>query len=238
MSQNNVELSIVLPSYLEAENLRLLLPRVKRTVEEIGCNFEILIIDTMEALDTTEEACKEYGATYIKRKGGNTYGHAIITGINMAQGKYTIFMDADGSHSPEFIKKLFAKKGDKTIVIASRYTDGGYTENNKSQVFMSKTLNVIYSIVLSLPYKDISNSYKLYDTKLLKSIHLRCKNFDIVEEIIYKIVRQNKSINVIELPYSFKKRMFGETKRNLFAFILGFVITLINLKLSVYSIHK
>jgi len=219
-----------MPCYLEEENLRLLLPRLVKELTTIGDTFEILIIDTMQPMDNTKDVCNANKATYILRETGNNYGDAIRTGIKYAQGEYTIFMDADGSHSPEFVHNLYKYKNEYDIVIASRYITGGSTDNNRLLILMSYITNITYSIVLNLHYKDISNSFKLYKTSSLKELTLRCKNFDIVEEILYKIKKYHKEINVLEIPYSFKERMFGHTKRNLFFFILTYIITIIRLR--------
>lgn len=227
---NNVKLTVIIPSYLEEENLRLILPRLKYELEKIGDSFEILVIDTIQAMDNTKEVCAINNASYISRENGNNYGDAIRTGIKYARGEYTIIMDADGSHSPEFIHNLYNYKVDYDIVIASRYINGGSTDNNKLLVFMSYITNMIYSIVLNLNYKDISNSFKLYRTSFLKELNLKCKNFDIVEEILYKIKKGHKTIKVIEIPYSFKERMFGHTKRNLLIFIISYMVTIIRLR--------
>jgi len=219
-----------MPCYLEEENLRLLLPRLVKELTTIGDTFEILIIDTMQPMDNTKDVCKANKATYIPRETGNNYGDAIRTGIKFAQGECTIFMDADGSHSPEFVHNLYKYKNEYEIVIASRYITGGSTDNNRLLILMSYITNLTYSMILNLRYKDISNSFKLYKTDSLKKLTLRCKNFDIVEEILYKIKRHHKEINVLEIPYSFKERMFGHTKRNLFFFILTYIITIIRLR--------
>jgi dolichol-phosphate mannosyltransferase len=141
-------------------------------------------------------------------------------------------MDADGSHAPEFIHNLWAERGKYDIVIASRYVEGGYTENSAPLRLMSRVLNWTYSLILNLPYKDVSNSFKLYRGSLLKGLKLRCDNFDIVEEILYKIVRLNPGLPVKEIPFSFKKRMFGETKRSLLLFIFTYLVTMIRLRLT------
>lgn len=95
---------------------------------------------------------------------------------------------------------------------------------------MSYITNKTYSIILNLQYKDISNSFKLYKTVWLKDLTLRCKNFDIVEEILYKIKKNHKELTVLEIPYSFKQRLFGHTKRNLFVFILTYIVTILRLR--------
>ncbi|MGA7628758.1 MAG: glycosyltransferase [Methanoregula sp.] len=219
-----------MPCYLEEENLRLLLPRLVHEVEMIGDPFEILIIDTIQAMDNTKEVCEANNATYIAREGGNNYGDAIRTGITRARGEFTIFMDADGSHSPEFISNLYRHRNEYDVVIASRYVEGGSTDNTWLLVLMSYITNKTYSIILNLQYKDISNSFKLYKTVWLKDLTLRCKNFDIVEEILYKIKKNHKELTVLEIPYSFKQRLFGHTKRNLFVFILTYIVTILRLR--------
>ncbi|MCO4795468.1 MAG: glycosyltransferase [Bacteriovoracaceae bacterium] len=226
----NKELSIIMPAYLEEENLRLLLPRVKAVAAELTPSFEIIIVDTEKAMDGTPEACKENDVLYFNRTGGNTYGAAIRTGIAKAQGQKIIFMDADGSHHPEFIKELYAEKDTNDIVIASRYIEGGHTENSFLLVLMSKIVNWGYAFALNIKCKDVSNSFKLYNGDMLRDIPLSCNNFDIVEEILYKIIKKNPNIKIKELPFSFKQRMFGETKRNLLKFIFTYVFTLIRLR--------
>jgi dolichol-phosphate mannosyltransferase len=227
---SNIKLSLIMPCYLEEENLRLLLPRLVKELTSIGDEFEILIIDTMQPMDNTEEVCKANNVTYISRERGNNYGDAIRTGIKYARGEYTIFMDADGSHSPEFVHTLYTYKDEFDVVIASRYIAGGSTDNSRLLILMSYITNITYSRLLNLPYKDISNSFKLYQTRYLKELTLRCKNFDIVEEIFYKIKKYHEGIKVLEIPYSFKERMFGHTKRNLFFFILAYIITIFRLR--------
>jgi len=227
--ENSLELSVILPSYLEEENLRLLLPRLMTSLNKLAVSFEVLIVDTHEPMDNTRALCEQYGAKYVNRENGNFYGDAIRTGIKSAFGRYIIFMDADGSHPPEFIGTLFGYAYEYDVVIASRYVKGGATDNGSLLVFMSLTVNWLYSTVLNLKCKDVSNSFKLYDAKQLKSVALYCNNFDVVEEILYKISRKY-NINIKEVPFSFKQRMFGHTKRNLINFMITFAVTLVRLR--------
>lgn len=224
------DLSVILPAYNEEENLRLLLPRIRHSCEALAPDHEILVVDTMAPMDGTPELCEEEGVRYVPRTGGNQYGDAIRTGIARATGRHIIFMDADGSHPPHFLADLYALRDQADIVVASRYVEGGFTENSKILVLMSWFVNVGYRIVLGLKCKDVSNSFKLYKGEALRRLDLHCNNFDIVEEILYKMVRQNRGFTIREVPFSFKKRMFGQTKRNLAAFIFSYVVTLLKLR--------
>lgn len=226
----SITITIVIPAYLEEENLRILLPRIKKEMEAQKDSYEILIIDTMIPLDNTKRVCIENNIHYICREQSNSYGDAVRTGIRYAQGEYIIFMDADGSHSPEFIPNLLKYKNEYDVVIASRYIEGGATDNNKILIIMSFIVNSMYSLILHLQCKDVSNSFKLYKADLLKTVSLSCHNFDIVEEILFKLKKYNKNLKIKEVPFSFKQRMFGKTKRNLFIFMLTYLFTLIKLR--------
>ena len=224
-SKSNYDLSVVLPAYCEEENLRVLLPRLISTLEEMSISYEILVIDTQTAMDNTREVCKKNGVRYLNRQLNNNFGSAVRTGIAHATGQRTVFMDADGSHPPEFIPKLYSHIHEADVIIASRYVEGGVTENPKILTLMSVALNLTYSLVLGLRCKDVSNSFKLYRTSQLREFDLSCENFDVVEEILYKLRVLNRDLKIIELPFCFKTRMFGQTKRNLLTFIATYLFT-------------
>ena len=224
-------LSIVLPSYNEGQNLRNLLPRIDSAIKSIDIKYEVIVVDSIGNVDGTQNICEKYDCKYVVRNGGNSYGDAVRTGIEIAEGDLVLFMDADGSHSPEFIPELLRYASEFDIVTASRYVNKGHTENNFILTLMSRVLNITYSLVLGLPCKDVSNSYKIYHKNQLKSINLTCNNFDIVEEIIFKLYRSKKIFKIKEVPYAFQKRMFGKTKRNLFMFVITYVYTIVKLRL-------
>lgn len=223
-----MELSIVLPAYKEADNLKKILPDIHNHVYKLNIDYEILIVDTVENMDDTEEICKLNNATYIHRENGNLYGDAIRTGIKYASGKYIIMMDADGSHEPKSILDLYnkAKNEGYDIVIGSRYCKGGKTDNPLILRAMSYILNLTYSIVFNLGIRDCSDSFRVYDAFKLKTLKLECENFDIVEEILIKFKSKFKNLKVAEVPIIFKKRDKGSSKRDLLKFIFSYLITM------------
>ena len=230
----NVSLTVILPAYREEENLNLLLPRLNEVLlklESTGVSYEIIVVDTIEALDQTAIVCQKNKVIYLNRQYSNSFGSAVRTGIQHSKGERVIFMDSDGSHPPEFMNHLLAYKNTYDIVIASRYVPGGDTENPWLLIFMSRVLNIIYAKTLGIPCRDVSNSFKLYRGDWLRTLQLKCENFDIVEEIMVKIMKKYPAVRIKEVPFIFKKRIFGETKRNLFKFILTYFVTLLRLKM-------
>lgn len=227
---SDLEISVIIPSYLEEENLRIILPRLVEVMNSLDIHWEINIIDTFSPKDYTEVVCKQYGVNYYNREGGNEYGNAVRTGIAKSAGKYLLFMDADGSHSPEMIPSLFEFRHEYDVVIASRYVEGGGSDNSKYLILMSLIVNKIFSIVLGLNCKDVSNSFKIYKSEQLRKINLSCSEFDIIEEILVKLKRKFHALKIKEIPYTFKERMMGHTKRNLFVFMLLYIKTLMVLK--------
>jgi dolichol-phosphate mannosyltransferase len=229
-----VTLSIFMPAYKEAQNLALLLPRLISVVSALEQDYEIIVVDTVQPMDDTPAVCSRVtgNIVYANTDYTDSYGHAVRTGIRLAKGKYFIALDADGSHDPEFISKLYPYKDDFDVVIASRYASGGGTQNSKMEIFMSRVVNIIYSIVLGLNCKDVSNSFKLYHTQDLKALYLKSNNFDIIEEILYKLKKNKKNLLIKELPFTFKRRIYGQTKRKLLLFVITYIITLLKLRFS------
>lgn len=228
---NTVEYSVILPCYMEAENLGVLLPQIKSTMMSLSHSFEIIVIDANEKLDTTPDVCADNQVKHVHRSPGNSYGDAFRTGIRTGKGRWFIFMDSDGSHPPSFIPNLItaSKKDNGALIIASRYIKGGQSANNIMLVLMSKLLNAVYSTVLNIKCKDVSNSFRLYPSSLLKNMVLKCDHFDVLEEVLFKLVRKNKDLSIIEIPFSFKKRIHGESKRSFLIFLFNYLKTLIKL---------
>ncbi len=219
----------MLPAYEEAANLEHLLPRLHTVARGLTPNYELVIIDTQTPLDSSPEVCRAYNATYVPRRDGNLYGHAIRTAQTEAKGKYVVFMDADGSHNPDFLAALWSHREEADVVIASRYVAGGGTENPALLIFMSLMVNYVFRFCLGLNCLDVSNSFRLYRGADLRALRLKCNHFDIVEEILVKLVSSHRQYRVREVPFVFEQRKAGKTKRNLLLFAFGYGATLLHL---------
>lgn len=225
-------ISVVLLAYKEEENLRVLLPQIKKEVEKCGEDYEILIIDTAKPLDNTKSVCDEMGAKYINQEEPG-FGGAFRTGIKYASKEKFLIMDSDGSHPPVAIPAIYKKFVEEKcdVVIGSRYVKGGTTNDAKSSQIMSHMLNFAFRVCLGLNANDLSTDYRMYHTKQLKKVTLTCENYDVLEEVLLrlKLNKRDKKLKIGEVPIHFEKRMYGESKRQLVKFIISYIKTLVRL---------
>lgn len=224
------ELSVVMPAYREAAALRQLLPVLVPAVKALSSQSEIVVADSMQPLDDTEAVCRDYGVRYLRRTGGNEYGDAVRTGIRNSSGRYVLLMDSDGSHNPADIARLWAAREGHDLVIGSRYVKGGHTENPAILIWMSRVLNISYKFAFGLPVNDVSNSFRLYRGEQLRSLELVSKDFDIVEEILIRLVVGPTRATVTEVPVLFERRKAGATKRDLPAFMISYIGSIVKLR--------
>ena len=219
--------SVALPAYREAENLRVILPKLKLVLS--GIPHEIIVVDTQQALDDTKRVCIKCGEIrHMPREGGECYGDAVRTAFSKASFAYTVIMDADGSHNPKDILRMLEEmeRSGCDLVIGSRYCKGGSSHNGILLKSMSWILNCTYRIVFGLKAKDISDSFRMYRTEEIKKLKLECENFDIVEEILIQLNGTVKNFSIVEIPIYFSKRQSGESKRELGRFVVSYLKTM------------
>ncbi len=112
-----IELSVMMPCYKEADNLKILLPKIDDVLSGFPFTSEIIIVDTQTPMDDTAQVCEKFrNVRYVPRNGGNDYGDAVRTGIKSTLGRYVLIMDADGSHNPEDITRLYDDAGGCDVV--------------------------------------------------------------------------------------------------------------------------
>ncbi len=223
-------ISMVLLSYKEEENLRVFLPQIREKLQECGEPYEIIVIDSMEPLDDSKTVCEENGVRYVNQEEAG-FGGAFRTGIRYAEYRKFFIMDSDGSHNPVYIPDIYrifmAERAD--VAIGSRYTEGGVNNDSITSQIMSHILNTVYGFVLGIHAKDMSTDFRLYHTCRLKEVEpeLICKNYDVLQEVLLKLTLKKqvrgKKLNVVETRITFDKRLFGNSKRRLIAFIISYM---------------
>lgn len=228
-----MQLAIVMPAYDELPNLRLLVPEIHRVLEADGLSASVIVVVASVATSDETDEITGLGATVVVRKPTDSFGDAMRTGFSAVppEATHVVTMDADGSHRPQVIPKLVAQAAHANVVVASRYTHGGSTDNTAMEKAMSRALNLAYGVVLGINCRDLSTNFKLYEKADLDRIELACRDFDVVEEIIVRIKSlHGHSFTIREVPDRFYARASGTTKRRLGPFIVAYLSTLARLR--------
>lgn len=225
MAAERVELAIVIPSLSEAENLEILLPELSQTLEALRISYKILVVDRGPNLDTRDVAFRN--RVVLVDQVGSGYGRALATGFAHARSDYILTMDADLSHSPQFITSVFERRHQADMIIASRYVRGGDYRMPIFRVVLSRILNKAFARGLGLNLRDLSSGFRLYRSAVLKSFEIKSGDFAILQEILVKAYCEG--FRIIEVPFSYKPRRIGRSNAQIIAFGLSYLRTFFEL---------
>src|SRR5579864_184039 len=216
-------LSVVIPALNEAESLKQVLPIVEQALTELGVSHEIVVVDG-GSTDGTQEVVRAAGARLVSQRLPG-FGGAYRAGFEQARGEFIVTQDADGSHDPSFLKDLWVSRHNAEVVIASRYVPGGEADMPAWRSVLSRVLNVTFQRGLSLPIRDLSSGFRLYQRGALAEVTLEGTDFDVLEEILIKALAAG--FRVQEVPFRYKARVAGRSHARLFRFAKSYLRTFI-----------
>jgi dolichol-phosphate mannosyltransferase len=218
-----MSISVIIPAFNEAENLNKLIPLLHKICSSLCEKYELIVVDSRKTKDSSEEICRNSGATYI-RQDGYGYGDAFRCGIRASTCEAIVIVDADMSQDISKIPLMYETLlNGNDVVIGSRYVKGGKTADPIVSVMMSKFLNCIFRLVLKVREKDISTDFRFYRAELLKKIETKCENFDVIEETLFLLKLNNPELRISEIPIDYKPRAEGVSKRRLFKFVVSYL---------------
>lgn len=220
-----IDLSVILPVMNEGENLRVLLPRMRTLLERERLAYEIIVVDG-GSTDGTPAIAEGLGARSVRER-RRGYAGALETGFAEARGDYMLTLDADMSHEPAFVAKMWRARTRADIVIASRYTRGGAAYTGLGRSLLSRLLNLAMRRALSLPVLDMSSGFRLYRRSAIDGLNLTSRNFEVLEEILVKAYAAGFS--VYEVPFTYFPRDAGRSHARLVRFGVDLTYTAIAL---------
>ncbi len=212
---------VIIPTYNEIENIRAII----RAVTSLEKPLDVLIIDDGSP-DGTADAVKELMQTelqgrlhLIERKGKLGLGTAYICGFKWAieHGYDYIFeMDADFSHNPSDLPRLYAACHDEgfDVAVGSRYITGVNVVNWPiGRVLMSYYASAYVRTILGISLRDTTAGFVCYRREVLETIDLdkiRFKGYAFQIEMKYSAIRLGFKIK--EVPVIFVNRELGTSK--------------------------
>jgi dolichol-phosphate mannosyltransferase len=208
---------VVIPTYNEADNIRLITERVRRAVPSV----DILVADD-NSPDGTGTIADELAAAdsqlhVLHRAGKEGLGAAYIAGFAWAREHgydAVVEMDADGSHAPEELSKLLDAARDADVVIGSRWVPGGSVVNwPLHRMILSRGGSLYTRIALGLPLRDTTAGYRVYRMPVLDKIEVNTVSSQGYCFQIDLGWRSHKSgFRIVEVPIRFAERERGASK--------------------------
>lgn len=250
-----MDLSVIIPIYNEASNLKLLYERLKQVVEKMSVSYELIFVND-GSKDTSLILIKELAAfdkqvKYIDFS--RNFGHqiAVSAGIDKATGNAIVIIDADLQDPPELIAELYQKhKQGFQVVYAKRKKRKGESVFKK---FTAKLFYLLLSKITSIDIPLDTGDFRIIDKKvadILKQMNEQEKflrgqiSWIGFNQTFIEYDRDER--NAGKTGYTFKKMLHfalnGITSFSnfplKFATIAGFIVSGITFVLMVYALYS
>jgi dolichol-phosphate mannosyltransferase len=211
-----LDLSIVVPTFNERQNVRELIARVERAIQ--GLRWEMIFVDDDSPDGTSAEiksiAARDSRIRCLRRIGRRGLSSACIEGMLASAAPVLVVMDADLQHDerkiPDMFDALHAQRAQ--LVIASRYVAGGAIGDwDKTRAVMSRLATRISQILCRQPISDPMSGFFMIRADALDSCvrRLSGKGFKILLDIVASTPER---LRIEEVPYTFRERLHGESK--------------------------
>ena len=205
--------SIVVPTFREAPNIRPLVTRVETAMSAGGLPWELILVDD-NSDDGIEVIVADLAAALpiriaIRRDIERDLSKSVLLGFRLARLDHLVVLDADLSHPPERIVDLLsALDEDCDMVIGSRYAAGGVVERAWS---LWSFLNSRVATVLALPLvrcsDPMSGFFAIRRAAVPDEVRMRAAGYKIGLELMVRGRLRTK-----EVPIRFAQRAVGSSK--------------------------
>lgn len=212
---------VVLPTYQEAENIELILRRL-RTLEP---PVHVLVVDDDSPDGTATRAVAAGdalgGVDVLGRDRKAGLGSAYRAGFawGLERGfEVLLEMDADLSHDPDDVPRLVeAVAAGAGLAVGSRYVEGGAIPSwSFSRRALSRAGNLYAGAVLRLPVRDATSGFRAYRANVLRRVNLdtvRAEGYGFQIEMAHRAYEDGA--RVVEVPIRFVERERGRSKMSL-----------------------
>jgi dolichol-phosphate mannosyltransferase len=212
------EVSIVIPTYNEVENIRNLIEKLVALDGDLG----IVVVDDNSpdgTAETVEELAQKWGSIVLHRRQGKLgIGSAIREGMERAlsflECHYIVTMDADFSHNPEDLPALLeaAKEGDADLIQGSRYIKGGGVVGwNFRRKLQSRVANLIGKLLFSLP-NEVTTYFRVYTRESAKIVVDKVSANKYEFAVASALAIKDHGLKIKEVPIVFVNRTQGRSK--------------------------
>ena len=210
---------VIIPTYNEIENIE----RIVHAVFQLPSTFHVLIVDDNSPDGTSQKVAElqqQYaGKLFLEvRKKKSGLGTAYVHGFKWALShnyEYIYEMDADFSHNPNDLEKLYsACQNGADVAIGSRYSKGVNVVNwPLNRVLMSYFASVYVKFITGMQIHDATAGFICYKRNVLETINIdKIKFVGYAFQIEMKYRAFVNKFKIEEVPIIFTDRTLGESK--------------------------
>jgi dolichol-phosphate mannosyltransferase len=210
------ELSVVVPTYNEAENVPLLVEKLK--VALAGIDWEVIFVDD-DSRDGTAKVARSLAQSsggrvrVVQRIGRRGLSSACVEGALASSAPYIAVMDGDLQHDERLLPKMLkALKDGAEIAVGSRFVPGGDVgEFAANRIKISKAGAQLAKLVVKQELSDPMSGFFMLRRDVFERVvrNLSAKGFKILLDIF---ASAPKPLKAVELPFTFGSRIKGESK--------------------------
>jgi len=207
-----MNLSIIIPVFNEADNIREIIKRVQASRRA----KEIIVVDD-GSQDGTRDILKELDGRrkvrVILHDRNQGKGAAVVTGMKAATGEVLLIQDADLEYDPRDYPALLQPidEGLADVVYGSRFLGAPHRVTmfwhqvaNKLLTFMT---NIMYDSILT----DMETGYKVFRREVIEGMTIRSRRFNFEPEFTAKILK--RKYRIFEVPITFNPRDYADGKK-------------------------
>ncbi len=207
-----MQVSIIVPTYNEAQSLPELADRLFAALQKAGLEGELVVVDdaSPDGTGTLAEAlARRYPIQVLHRTAKSGLASAVLEGMARAQGEILVVMDADLSHPPEMVPRLIAPvlRGEADLAVASRYIRGGGVAHwSWTRRFVSWGANLLARPLV--PMRDATSGFFAIRREVTEGVSMSPIGFKIGLEVMAR----GRYRRFVEVPYTFEDRRYGRSK--------------------------
>ena len=213
------ELSVVIPTYNEKKNIRILVPKILNIFNDHDIDGEIIIVDD-QSTDGSRIVLKELEAKIhclriIFRDPPRSLSRSWFEGFNGASKENIVCIDADLCHDPKYFPQMLDRLESFDIVIGSRYLHRRWRIMEGKSLFpgfASIIGQYLTRISIGLKESDISHSFRMFKKEVFLSIKEKLKQEGNTFLIEYLYHAKRHGYRITEIPIQYGKRIHGRTK--------------------------
>jgi glycosyltransferase involved in cell wall biosynthesis len=212
VSEDQLEVSVVIPIYNEEDNLEPLHKGLKEALESLGKSYEIVAVDdgssdgSFEVLRALHRSDPSLKVIRLRRNFGQAA--AFAAGFDQAAGEIIVSMDADLQFDPADVRKLVDKMAEGYDIVSGWRVD-------RQEAFLTRRVpsaaaNRLISWITGVRLHDYGCSLKAYRAEVIQSVRLYGELHRFIPALASSI-----GVEVAEVPVSHHPRRFGKSKYDL-----------------------